>query len=168
MVFDVRNDVPELLDYVRRRVDVHIAATGKSKNKKPVKLIECGFEVGQANWVALVFDTRSDAEPDGSWSEDIEDILLARPEWPLWDDFEGKGTHYVINMAGKKIKLADNLEETVCTALGEMLKHVLLTARSEGVFGKLPKTERCELGIEHLDGCYGWPNYEDRGKENIV
>ena len=63
------------------------------------------------------------------------------------------------------MKDPDNL---ICGIIGEALKHVLLTAREEGVFNPLPKADRCELGVENLEGYYGWPDYEDRGRENMV
>ncbi len=84
MVIDIREDVPEMLEYVRQRVDAHLATVSKDKALPPVKMIEFGFEFGQGNWVALVFDTRPDAEPDGEWTRDIDRILLERPKWPIW------------------------------------------------------------------------------------
>jgi hypothetical protein len=52
--------------------------------------------------------------------------------------------------------------------LGDTLKNALLSARAEGVFEPLRKAERCELCVEELDGNYGWPLDEDRGKENLA
>ena len=48
-----------------------------------------------------------------------------------------------------------------------MLKHVL-TAREKGIFAKLPKAQRRELGVEHLEGMYDWSDCEERGKENLL
>ena len=79
MVIDIRKDVPEFEKYVARRVSEHVAALKKHKKPKAVARIDFGFEFGQANWVALVFDTRKDAEPDGEWSRGINKILLERP-----------------------------------------------------------------------------------------
>lgn len=72
MVIDIREDVPELLEYVRRRVDEHIAKAAIRMKLPPVRMVELGFEFGQANWVALVFDTRPDAGPDGEWTREID------------------------------------------------------------------------------------------------
>jgi hypothetical protein len=45
---------------------------------------------------------------------------------------------------------------------------MLLEARTKGVFRDLPKAERCELGVEDpTTGEFGWPSYDDRGKENL-
>jgi hypothetical protein len=54
------------------------------------------------------------------------------------------------------------------TILGDLLKSVLLRARSDGVFAHLPRSPQCELGVEEHDGNYGWPAYEERGKENLA
>jgi len=56
----------------------------------------------------------------------------------------------------------------ICKIVGDTMKHALLTARDQGWFKQLPKAERCELGVENMEGFYGWPIYEDRGKENLV
>jgi hypothetical protein len=52
--------------------------------------------------------------------------------------------------------------------LGEFVRAVLLKARADGVFAGLPKAAGCELGVEHHDGAYGWPEYEGRGRENLA
>ena len=168
MVIDIREDVPELLDYVRRRVDEHVAKAAKAKKLPPVKIIEFGFEFGQANWVALVFDTRPDAEPDGEWSRGINKLLLTRPKWPIWHELPDDAKVEFIDLKGKKVNVMKNPDEMICKIVGDTLKHVLITARGKGVFKPLPKAEKCELGVENLEGYYGWPAYDDRGKENLA
>lgn len=168
MVIDIREDVPELLDYVRRRVDEHVAQAANARKLPPVTRIDFGFEIGQANWVALVFDTRPDAEPDGEWTGKIDDVMLQRPNWPLWHEFPEDANVSFIDLSGKEVDVMDNPDEIICNIIGEAMKHVLLTAREQGVFNKLPKAEKCELSVENLEGFYGWPIYEDRGKENLA
>lgn len=118
-----------------------------NKNEK-VKLVEVGYQFDQSGLVKVFFDTRVDAEPDGSWTMHLEDNVLDMEHWP--DQCE----HYE--------------EEVLATEIGELIKTVLLELRSEGAFKRLNKYENCELGIEELNGNYGWPNFEDRGKENII
>jgi hypothetical protein len=168
MVIDIREDVPELLEYVRRRVDEHVAKAANVKKLPPVKMIEFGFEFGQANWVALVFDTRPDAEPDGEWTREIDDVMLPRPKWPIWHELPEDAHVYFIDLAGQKVDVMENPDEIICNIVGEAMKHVLLTARQQGAFNKLPKADKCELGVENMEGFYGWPAYEDRGKENLA
>jgi hypothetical protein len=52
--------------------------------------------------------------------------------------------------------------------LGELVKAVLLKARADGLFARLPKAPGCELGVECFDGGYGWPEYEARGRDNLA
>jgi hypothetical protein len=53
--------------------------------------------------------------------------------------------------------------------IGKFLVSILLEARAAGMFTNLPKGERCELGVEDpTTGEFGWPNYDDRGKENLA
>ena len=168
MVIDIRKDVPEFEKYVARRVSEHVAASKKHKKMKAVARIDFGFEFGQANWVALVFDTRKDAEPDGEWSRGINKILLKRPKWPIWHKLHDDAIVEFIDLKGKKVNVMKNPDEMICKIVGDTLKHVLITARDKGIFKPLLKTEKCELGVENLEGYYGWPAYEKRGRENLA
>jgi hypothetical protein len=95
-------------------------------------------------------------------------LLLRRPKWPIWHNLADDATVYFIDQSGKKIDVMPNPDQLICTIVGDALKHVLLTARDQDLFKPLPKADRCEIGVENLEGFYGWPRYEDRGKENLV
>src|SRR5262245_26055282 len=137
MIIDIREEIPELLQYVRHRVDQHATKAAKIQKLPPVTMIEFGFEFGQSNWVALVFDTRPNAEPDGNWTREAEKVMLKRPKWPVWYELP-RGVHvYFIDLLGKKIDVMRNTDEKVCNIIGAALKHVLLIARKEGLFNKL-------------------------------
>lgn len=168
MVIDIRDDIPEFEKYVARRVADYIASAKEQKKPKPVSRIDFGFEFGQANWVALVFDTRKDAEPDGEWSSDVHDILFERPKWPIWHELPDDATVDFVDIKGKKVNVMKSPDKTICKIIGDALKHVLITARDTGVFKQLVKTEKCELGVENLEGYFGWPAYEKRGRENLA
>lgn len=75
---------------------------------------------------------------------------------------------FFLDLQGKKVNVMRNPDDKICKIVGEAMKHALLSARDQGWFDPLLKAERCELGIENLEGYYGWPKYEDRGKENLV
>lgn len=169
VIVDIRNDMPDFLAYVRKRVADHVKTIGKRRDDGSVRMIEFGFEFGQANWVAIAFDTRPDAEPDGEWSGMLrKKDFLYRPKWPIWEKLADDAKVYFMNLAGKKVNVMKDPDTMICRIVGEALKQTLLTAREQGVFDALPKAERCELGVENLEGFYGWPKYEDRGKENLV
>lgn len=66
-----------------------------------------------------------------------------------------------------KARKCDDIQLT--EAIGKFLTAMLLEVRQKGVFTDLPKADRCELGVEDpTTGEFGWPNYEDRGKANLV
>lgn len=164
---DIRAEVPELLDYVRRRVTEF---AGRAAAGERVSQITFGFEFGQGNWVALAFDTRppAEAEPDGSWSSDVEDFFLERPAWPVWADLPEGARVRFLDLSGKEIDVMLDPDGLICGIIGDALKYVLLTARGQGLFEGLQKANRCEMGVESLEGFYGWPVYEERGQENLV
>lgn len=117
----------------------------------------------------LVFDNRPDAEPDGQWTSQCGKIReLKRPDWPIWHELPDDEIVYFIDLDGKKVNVMDNPDEQICEIVGEAMKHALLAARDEGVFNVLQTAERCELGVENMEGFYGWPIYEDRVKANLL
>jgi len=166
MLIDIRKDLPDFHAYLTERIKAHSA-------EKPVSQIQFGFEFGQSNYVVLVFDTRPDAEPDGEWTNEIDTMIdngtaLMRPNWPIWHELpEGERVSF-IDISGKEIDVLNDPDNLICGTIGDALKQVFLTARAEGVFKNLPKHPRCELAVENIEGYYGWPKYEDRGKENLV
>lgn len=162
MTIDIRDDLPDFLAYITARVEQ------QKNDPTPVTRIDFGFEFGQSNWVALVFDTRVDAEPDGEWTATIDDVLLERPKWPIWSDLPEDEVIHFIALDGQKVNVMDDPDNLICQIVGAAMKHALLQARDNGVFKALPKAPKCEMGVENLEGHYGWPNYEDRGKENLL
>jgi hypothetical protein len=94
--------------------------------------------------------------------------MFARPKWPIWHELPDDAQVYFIDLSGKKVNVMENPDEIICNIVGEALKHVLLTARDQGVFQPLPKADKCQLGVENFDGFYGWPAYEERGRENLL
>lgn len=166
MIIDIREDLPRFRQYLQRRLTQHLAGPEKAS---PVYRIDFGFEFGQSNWVALVFDTREDAEPDGEWANMIDEAdFLQNPRWPIWHELPEEEQVSFINLGGQTIDVMSDPDNLICAIVGEALKHTLITARDEGLFQSLPKAKKCELGVENLEGYYGWPDYADRGKENLV
>jgi hypothetical protein len=125
--------------------------------------------------VTIAFDTRKDAEPDGNWGEyiHIKGHTLNRPKWTKAYEFSKKHTVTFVLLDGSERKIDRGLDgfdtyDDFGDVIGEVLKSVLISARDDGLFDDLPKGDRCELGVEEAEGSYGWPYYEDRGKENLV
>lgn len=117
----------------------------------------------------LIFDTRVDAGPDGEWTLQVGKVKpLKRPNWPIWEELpEGEQVSF-IDLQGKQVNVMRNPDKMICKIVGEAMKHALLTARDRGLFKPLLTAEKCEMGVENMEGFYGWPKYEDRGKENLL
>jgi hypothetical protein len=131
-----------------------------------VKMIDVGFEFAQGGWVVAVFDTRPDAEPDGEWTSHIEGNELEMPHWREASEANAEQPLTLLLPDGSKSVLPPGSELAI--PLGDLLRAVLLKARADGMFDTLPKAAGCELGVENLDGYYGWPAYEARGNENLA
>jgi len=135
MIIDIREDVPDFLTYIRKRVAEHIAASKKLKKPKPVTQIDFGFEFGQGNELWLVFDTRPNAEPDGEWTMQVGKVAaLKRPKWPIWHELPDDEVVFFLDLNGKKVNVMKDPDKKICKIVGEAMKHAILTAREDGVF----------------------------------
>ena len=123
-------------------------------------------------WIALVFDTRPDAESDGHWQSHIKENELPFQHWfdavdPINEAtaFGGEADPLVITgHDGKKRTFMQYDVEEIAQQIGSMLWQTLVDARDKSLFRKLPLAKDCLMGIEEQDGYYGWPHYKDRIK----
>ena len=174
MKLDLRQDFEEIYSYLLRRVRTYDAVVNAQQNPgdgdSPITYIELGYECNQSGWVALVFDTRPDAEPDGEWTGYIDETIFERPKWlKACGLLNADGAVELVLPDGTIRTFASDWDESEYrTVFGEMLKGVLLKARDEGVLKSLPLAEPCHIGVEDFDGAYGWPQYEDRGKNDLA
>lgn len=157
-----------LADAVRRYTAKH-KANATAKKHPPVSRIDLIYSLGDSEstpWVHLHFDTKPGSEPDGDPTHPDFGKLLRKAWLPAVQAVCEEETVSVVKPDGKSRKCDDaSLSETI----GKFLVHMLLEARDNGVFADLPKADRCELGVEDpTTGEFGWPNYDDRGKKNLV
>jgi hypothetical protein len=168
---DLKKDFADIYAFVAQRVRCFDPATNDGPGKgKRVSRIDIGFGLYQSGWACLVFDTRRNPEPDGDWTLHIDETVLERPRWVTACDTVKKGSLKVILLDGSSRELPAGAKgkRQLVAALGDMLRAVLLQARADGVFASLPKTARCELGVEEQEGTYGWPVYEERKQDNLA
>lgn len=162
-------DVQRLLgDAVRDYLLKHQAAS-TAKTHPPVSRIDLAFSLGDgesAPWVHLHLDTKPGGEPDGDPTHP-DYATLPREAWlPAVEAVCRGGAVRVLTPDGGSRECDDT---SLADALGNFLVAALTEARGRGVFAALPRTPRCELGVEDpTTGDFGWPSYEDRGKENLV
>lgn len=171
MTIDLQADAREIYSYLVDRVRKFDPATnaGPGDGGSPISQIDFGYQYDQAGWVSLIFDTRPDAEPDGSWNSFIEENMFERPKWQeALELLETQPVEIVLPDGSRRVLPPEFPEEEYCAIFGDLLKNILLKARDEGVFNSLPKAEHCQFGVEEHDGRYGWPNYENRGQENMA
>lgn len=166
---NLQNDFADVLAYISQRASNYDPNTNKGPGTTgQIRRIDLGFGFEQSGWVALVFDTRPDAEPDGTWQDYIEANWVEREHWPAAVTANLNRELKVVLWNGRVEQLAKGEWERLPELLGEMLKEALLKASRDGIFAGLPRSSVCELGVEEYEGHYGWPMYEDRKKENLV
>lgn len=166
-VLDVRKDIADVVATIGNAVKKFAGRQGKST----VSGIGLGFHPFEEPQIFVRFDTRPDYEPDGEWTHP-EFANLKRPRWAQFiddcEDCDGKGA--VIDAEGKRHEITEIAsDERIVGWLGDALVVAMKKARAAGLFKPLKRAKRCELSIEDAgDGAFGWPRYEDRGKENLV
>jgi len=168
---DLRKDFNEIYKHVVKRVRTFDPSknAGPGEGSSPVHMIDVGFQCEQDGWVVLIFDTRPDAQPDGEWNSFIDKNLFRRQHWQEALLALEDGSVEVLLPDGKKRKITGETEfEDFVALFGDLLKGVLLKARADGVFKSLPKAEECHMGVEEQEGRYGWPAFEDRGKDDLA
>jgi hypothetical protein len=118
-------------------------------------------------WVRLSLDTKPGSEPDGDPTHPLFDYV-EHSEWGMAvrDLFWSEGRRMPLILTTGELSDCD-AREFECL-IGDLLGDALKTARDQKVFERLPKAERCEMGVEQFGGGYGWPAYKDRGAENLV
>jgi hypothetical protein len=166
---DLRKDFADIYAWVDRRVQTFNPDTNDGPGDAgPITRIDIGYGFEQSGWVALVFDTRPDAEPDGEWTMHIDGNDLERPHWVSARETNEDHPLEVMLPDGSNRELPPGADGELATFLGELLRGVLLKARADGLFAALPKAPQCELGVEEQEGGYGWPVYEARGQDNLA
>lgn len=166
---DLRKDFAEVYAYLAERVrSFDPEANDGPGDPGPITRIDVGYGFEKSGWVALIFDTRPDPEPDGEWNEHIDGNDLERPRWLAAHEANDDKPVRLILPDGTERELPPGSCDAFATVFGDLLKGVLLKARADGVFAGLPKAPRCELGVEEQEGGYGWPAYEERGQDNLV
>jgi hypothetical protein len=171
MKLDLRKDFDDIYAHVVNRVQTFDPSTnaGPGDGTSPIAMIEFGFQCEQDGWVALVFDTRPDAEPDGEWNSFIDENLFERRHWQeALMALETESVDVILPDGGKRKITGETEFEEFVALFGELLKGVLIKARADGVFNSMPKAKKCHLGVEEQEGCFGWPAYEDRGTDDLA
>jgi hypothetical protein len=172
MVIDLRKEAPDFRRMLERTVKRYASKHTDVQSAKlypRVTRIDFTFSLGDSEsipWVSLCLDTRRGSEPDGDWTHS-DFALLTRKEWlPAVQLVCNEKKVPVVLRNGKTRRCGD---QQLTQTIGEFLVSVLLSAREDGVFAGLPRAKRCELGVEDpTTGEFGWPSYEDRGKENLA
>ena len=162
-------DIQKLLaDGVKKYIAKH-KSSSTAKKHPPVTRIDLVYSLGDSEstpWVHLNFDTKPGSEPDGDPTHP-DFGKLQRKNWLSAVQAVCEDEKVSVTLLNGKAKKCG--DEALAETIGKFLVDMLLEARTNGVFAELPQADHCELGVEDPStGEFGWPNYEDRGKKNLV
>ncbi len=164
MTVDFRHDAIAIRSLLKDAVRDYSA-----KKLPAVTRIDLVFSLGDSvsiPWVHLHFDTKPGSEPDGDPAYPGF-ARLERESWLAAVQAVCNNQLVAVTKLDGKVQECDDPE--LGQQVGAFLVSMLKEARDTGIFVGLPKAHRCELGVEDpTTGEFGWPNYTDRGEENLV
>jgi len=184
MKLDLRQFITPIVKQIERRVREFDPADNVSPGESgdTIHQIVLGFQFDQAAWVALVFDTRPDADPvyDGEWQSSIEENTLdcEVDQWmEAYEEIFGNESKVAFTtLEGKTVKVGpyrdddDEAEERLTTQLAELFggvcREALKVAHAQKLFASLPLADTACLRVDEHEGQYGWPDYDSRGGVN--
>lgn len=171
--YDLRPDAVSIRSYMEKRVLGFTQQTndGPGPKNAAVSLIQVGFDHEQTGYVALVFDTRPNADTDGEWTMHLESETncLELPKWAaitgnacinsdagLTEDARIRFT----NLDGSTTLFDWNAGDSYQYAaiFGKVIRDVVLASRDNGLFDRLPIADDCRICIEMISGLYVWPS----------
>ena len=161
MQLDLRKSSKVIRKHIAERVRDYplYINEGPGKDEAPIKQITVGYQFDQAGWIAIVFDTRPQAKPDGEWNSFIEPNATDFGEWHnAFNDLVEKGAAIRVTLPdGTKATFGKRSTiEEVAACLGTTIRDALVSARDDGEFATLPLASDCALVVEEHDGYYGW------------
>jgi hypothetical protein len=184
MKLDLRQFIAPIVKQIERRVRDFDPATnsGPGESGDAIQQIVLGFQFDQAAWVALVFDTRPDADPvyDGEWQSSIEENALDCDvdQWmeAYEEIFQNESQVAFTTVDGKTVKVGpyedddEDAEERLTTQLAELFggvcREALKNAQARSLFSPLPLADTAYLRIDEHECQYAWPDYDSRGGES--
>lgn len=168
MELDLRKCSKVIQEHIVQRVRDYpkCANEGPGEAEDPVTQITIGYQFDQSGWLALVFDTRAGATPDGEWNSFIEQNAREFDEWyEAFHDLGENGSPSRITLpdGSRRTLRKDTSVEQFAECLGTMIRDVLISARDKGDLAALPLAPQCTIVVEEQDGYYGWSNRETAG-----
>ncbi len=161
---DLRNDVKDIHAMLTDGVSRYAARSADP----PVSAVSLTYDCGFGAHVHLQLDSRPDFEPDGTWTHEAFGNL-ERPDWEkAYTTLQESDLRMTLADGSVRTIPAGTDDETYVTVFGLMLVDLLKSVRDTGELASLPKTPRCEMGVEESEGLFAWPAYEDRGQDNLV
>ncbi len=166
MHLDLRKSARAIQKHIASRVRDYPKCLneGPGDDGAEIAQITIGFQFDQAGWLALVFDTRPGASPDGEWNSYIEPNAIGFEEWR--EAFNSSGLS-ITEPSGTKKRHSDGAtEEEFAECIGSAIRDCLLSARDTGVLTKLPLADNCVLVVEEHDGYFGWSDAESEDESD--
>jgi hypothetical protein len=160
MRLNLKSDLRRVMKYIQQRCrdyPVYLNAW-PGKDEDAITLITLGYQYDQAGWVALVFDTRTQAEVDGAWQQYIAQNVEPFEDWTKAFDAVDDGKKLQLTGADCRTETLTSEEDldTLGERIGQMCRDALLQCKQQGYFKKLPLSDQARLVVEDHDGGFGW------------
>jgi hypothetical protein len=164
ITFDLREEAKEFRAWVEAKV-----ADPARLPTSSVGAIVCLYNYDQSGWIAIDFNADEPYEPDCDVSTASWDDLFDRPTWrKLYEAFaDSDDSRRLAFIEADGVESAQTVTdwpaELVSSHLGKMIRHVLLSCWTDGVFVALPLRAGCAIEIWDFMGDWGWGAREQAG-----
>ncbi|QDU40319.1 hypothetical protein Mal4_46750 [Maioricimonas rarisocia] len=168
-------------DAKRFRHELEEAVKSLSKLGEPISALEFGYDCDQGGWIFIHADCRETHNRDGEWTRAIDDRdTIDMIHWinAVEANFEGEeielirvdGTRLVIPAFDEEADVEEDDDDAgpVNTAVGEMILHVVMEAKADGLFAALGEPGTIQLDIEDFNGGWAWPEFDELGRTNLA
>lgn len=166
---DLQVDRPKIADFIDAAVLKYVA-----KQKQPVSALELHYSVIEG-FVALSLYTEPDYTPGKCGFLPNKQLRMKH-----WSHLCSCRSATITLMEGDALTLPEQEDEDeheaarmgivgeVTKQVGQLLVGLLKDLRGRGAFATLQRREEAELGVEEMEGNFGWPEYGKRRQDNLL
>ncbi|MFH5806084.1 hypothetical protein [Alienimonas sp. DA493] len=159
---DLRAEAEDFRAFLKKRLAEFDPADNFGPGEEgPVTLTTVGADAGQGGWIAVVFDTRPNARPDGKWTLYLDEgTTLDRAHWTdCWERLCEDEEVVVTELDGATTAETD--PDALSARLGRMLAGVVAEERAALPDG-VPDAREA-WSVEDFDG--GWAYFGPYGND---
>lgn len=164
---DLTQDGPKIVSMLKIGLAKFLASP-EGKKALPITIVAFKYDLTTEFLPRIWFelDTEPNGEPFSGSSQTHEIASSECKRWagPCFGVLDGDKV--VVVVPGRSTVVTD--ETGLYQAVGLYFVDLMKQMRDGGMFKSLRRGPKCHIVVSAEDGTWGWPEWEDRGKEDLV